>query len=225
MVRPCVSLAVLCVVSALGCSSLNKVDLSEPKRVLGRESNVHVDAQIFADRVAPNSLVRVTYEVENQRSSPIAIADIVPEVNYEPETRTITVSLGSEVPGNEYLPRLVKITSGERKSFTTGARISVFVPGTGPLVAAPRFLQLKVNFLGETAPFQKLIDIPEKAVRDPRLADELFTKWVERNEAVTTNAIPIQWLAVIDAGVSAESSGAGTVRSRRRPPRPPGSPF
>ena len=138
------------------------------------------------------------------------------------------MNIGSEVPGNELLPRLVKITSGERKSFTTGARISVFVPGSGPLVAAPRYLQLKVNFLGDTAPFQQLIDIPEKAIHDPKMADALFTQWVEKNEAVTTNSIPIQWLAqALDSGVSAETGTSVGARSRRRPPgtRPPGSPF
>jgi hypothetical protein len=93
-------------------------------------------------------------------------------------------------------------------------------------MAPPRYLQLKVNFLGNTAPFTKLIDIPEKALRDPNLANELFPQWVENNEAVTTNSIPIQWLAqAIDpTGVSAESSGGGVRRTPRRP-RPPGSPF
>ena len=209
-----------------GCASVDKVDLTEPKRVLGSENNVRVDAQIFAEKISPNALVRVTYEIENQRPNPIAIADIVPEVDYDGETRMITVSLGSEVPGNELLPRLIKITPGERKAFTTGARMNLFLPGSGPLLATPRYLQLKVNFLGETQPFQKLIDISEKAIFDPKLADSLFPTWVENNEAVTTNAIPIQWSGqTADSGVSAETSGTGRGRVTRRPPRPPGSPF
>ena len=42
-------------------------------------------------------------------------------------------------------------------------------------------------------PFEKLIDIPERAVRDPELAKELFPKWVEQNETVVTNALPMRW--------------------------------
>jgi len=220
--RSLLSFGVLSLV-ILSCASSDTVDLTEPKRVLGRENNVHVDAQIFADRVAPNSLVRVTYEIENKRHDPIAVADIIPEVAYEASTRTITVSMGSEVPGNELVPRLIRILPGERKNFTTGVRIDLFMPAAGALVAFPRFLNLKVNFLGETEAFQKLIDIPEKAIRDPQLADALFPKWIESNEAVVTNAIPIQWLARNpDTGVSAETGGSGRFRRRGRPP---GTPF
>jgi hypothetical protein len=57
----------------------------------------------------------------------------------------------------------------------------------------PSALQLRVNFLSYSAPFVRLIDIPEKAVRDRILAAELFPKWVEGNETVTTNALPMRW--------------------------------
>jgi hypothetical protein len=42
----------------------------------------------------------------------------------------------------------------------------------------------------------KLIDIPEKAVHDPELANSIFTTWVEKNETVMTNTLPMRWRGV-----------------------------
>ena len=41
--------------------------------------------------------------------------------------------------------------------------------------------------------FEKLIAIPERGVFDPKLADELFPKWLERNQTLYTNALPMRW--------------------------------
>lgn len=178
---------------AAACSSSNTVNMAEPRRVVGTESAVRIDAQI-TDEVRPGSPVGITYQITNQRADAIAVADILPDTTFDDETRTLTVSIGSEVPGESTLPRLIRIGPGETKSFTTTARIGQLLPmrSADPRAVTRTLLRLKVNFLGDTKPFIELIDIPEKMVVDSKRADELFTVWLERNEVVYTNAVPVQ---------------------------------
>lgn len=180
---------------AAGCAS-SGVDMAEPRRVVGSESGVRVDAEIRADEIGAGGRIPITYEITNQRASTIAVADMVPETSYDAETDTITVTIGSEVPGEMLLPRLISIAPGEKKAFTTAASIS---PRARPASADPMrarpaaSLRLKVNFLGDVEPFRELLDIQEKAVADSKRADELFPLWVEKNEAVYTGTIPMRW--------------------------------
>ncbi|HVG23624.1 MAG TPA: hypothetical protein VND45_05675 [Thermoanaerobaculia bacterium] len=179
---------------AAACGSTNKVDMREARRVVGTESAVRIDAQI-TDDVAAGSPLAITYQITNQRTEPIAIADIVPETTWDDETRTLTVGIGSEVPGQSALPRLIRVAPGETKSFSTTARVNRVIPRSSspnPGVVEATLLRLKVNFLGDTKPFAELIDIPEKAVIDSKRADELFATWLERNEVVYTNAVPVK---------------------------------
>ncbi len=194
------------------CAS-GTIDTQEPRTLVGTESKVRVTAKMIGEQVRSGAVVPLTYEVENLRSEPIAIADIVPVTDFDAETMTVTISLGSEVPGNEFLPRLVRINSGEKKSFDVGARIRIPLSIGDPRAATPRYVRLKVNFLGDIRPFEKLFDISEKAVADKALADSLFPQWVENNEIVFTNAIPIEW----DGRSNTSDSDAG---SRRRGIRP-----
>jgi hypothetical protein len=100
------------------------------------------------------------------------------------------------VPGNEFLPRLITILPGEKKSFSSSARIRVVVPpvSTNPYQVVPNALRLKLNFLGGSLEsFRPLVEMTQKAMHDPKLADTLFPQWVERNEVVYTNALPMQW--------------------------------
>lgn len=177
---------------AAACSSAT-VDMSEPRRVVGTESAVRIDAQI-TDALRPGSPVGITYQITNQRPAAIAVADILPHTTFDEETRTLTVSIGSEVPGESTLPRLIRIGPGETKAFTTTARIGRIIPSRSadPRAVTSTLLRLKVNFLGDTAPFAELLDIPEKMVVDPKRADELFSVWLERNEVVYTNAVPVK---------------------------------
>lgn len=173
------------------CAS-SAVDMSEPRRVVGTESSVRVDAEI-GEAARPGAPIAITYEITNQRTTAIAVADILPETTFDRETRIITVSIGSEVPGTTILPRLVKIGPGEKKSFTTNARLTLMpTQSADPRASSSTLLRLKVNFLGDTEPFAELIDIPEKGIADAKRADELFAVWLEKNEAVYTNAVPVQ---------------------------------
>ena len=199
------------------CASSNAVNLEEPKRVLGREEDVRIDAQVFSDKLQPNAIVQVTYEILNEREKSIALADLVPMTTFDDETRTLTVNIGTEVPGNELVPRLVRIASGEKKGFTVGVRMPTIRSTNSLSPQVPRFLRVRLHFLGEVAPFEKLLDIPEKAIQDRALADALFPQWVESTESVVTNTIPIQWggVSMMEA-LTDTSVGSGAATGRRR---------
>jgi hypothetical protein len=190
-------------------STPGKINMKEARRMVGTENNVRVDAEIYGEDMSQGASISVKYEITNQRATPILIADLIAQSNYDPDTQTITIDVGSEIPGEELLPRLISIPSGERRTFTTGAHISVRMPVNSPWTPKPRALQLRVNFLGDPAPFAMLVGIPERSVRDKKLADELFPKWVERTETVTTNALPMRWQGPA-------SSGAGDNGPARR---------
>lgn len=176
------------------CASTAPVRMDEPRRVVGTESNVRVDAEVFGDRLSATSVVPITYDITNERPTPIAVAELIPEVSYDAETQTVTVGLGSEVPGASLIPRLILIGPGEKKTFSTTARVSMAFPSSAsPFVRYPNALRLKLSFLGDTAPFAQFIGIAENGVADAKLADEIFPKWLESNETLYTNTVPMRW--------------------------------
>jgi len=175
------------------CTSTKPVPMSEPRRVVGTDNDVRIDAEVVGDRLGPNVTVPLQYDITNNRRDTILIADLIPESTYDPETHMVTISIGAEIPGEEFLPRLIPIRPGERKSFKTAAHVTIVANAASPWIPRPNALRLKVNFLSNPEPFQKLIAIPERAVRDPQLAAQLFTKWVEGNETVFTNSLPMRW--------------------------------
>jgi hypothetical protein len=188
--------AVLLLLSACATTTARSkpVNQNEPRRVVGTENEVRIDAEIFGDVLQRSVSIPVKYDVTNGRKGPIAIADIVPVTSYDGDTQTVTVDIGSEVPGVQLLPRLIRINPGEKKSFSTIARVNIMLPAETPTTRIPSAIRLRVNFLGDTSQFEQLIAIPERAVMDPKLADELFPKWVERNETIYTNALPMHWM-------------------------------
>lgn len=168
--------------------------MKEPRRVVGTENGVRVDAEVYGDSLGPNVSLPLKYDVTNQRGDTILIADLLPQANYDPETRMVTVAIGTEIPGEEFLPRLIPIHSGEKKTFQAGVHVVIVATVSTPWIPRPNALRLKINFLGgDSKPFEQLVSIPEKAVRDPKLANALFTTWVERNESVMTNTLPMRW--------------------------------
>ncbi len=180
-----------------GCATTRQVDMTEPRRLVGTENGVRVDAQIATEQLSPSTSVAITYDVTNERSVPIAVADLVPEASYDADTRTVTVTFGSEVPGYSYLPRLLLIPAGSKRSFSSRAVVNV--PAVGNTVAGtfggfPRGLCVKLHFLTDLQPFAQLIGIPERAVHDSKLADSLLSKWLEHNETVVTNVLPMRWV-------------------------------
>lgn len=205
------ALVTCCSLLLLAACSTATVNMAEPRRVVGTESSVRVDAEIAASQGAGS--IGIVYVITNDRETPIAVADILPETSWDGETRTATVSIGSEVPGATILPRLILIGPGEKKSFTANARLGSTLPGRSPdpRVPASALLRLKVNFLGRTAPFAELIGIPEKGIADSKRADELFGIWLESNEAVFTNAVPVE----LSQARNVQSEGLPTPPVRR----------
>ncbi|MBI2215606.1 MAG: hypothetical protein HYU52_18315 [Acidobacteria bacterium] len=199
-------LPLLTVLLLASCASRG-VDMEEPNRVLGKEDDVRVDAQFFAQGYSQGSNVSIVYEIENLRTAPIAFASMTPEIAYEGETGVFTVTVGSEVPGNELVPRLIEIKPGERVKLTAGGRLIVPV-ARDLLVMAPREIRLKLVYLKQVEPFRELIGIPEVAVRDPALADKLFPSWIEHSATVITNTSPIRW------GARKPDDGAADRRNR-----------
>jgi hypothetical protein len=187
--------SVLLVPGLVGCAS-TAVDMAEPRRIVGTQDSVRIDAQVSAEQVSPGAQIPITYEITNQRATAIAVAELLPDTSYDAESHTFTVSIGSEVPGNTMLPRLVVIEPGEKKTFSTMARIIYAAPPRGDPQGPPAAsFRLKLNFLGDTEPFRELIGIKEVAVADAKLADTLFPLWLESNEVVYTNAIPMRWMS------------------------------
>jgi hypothetical protein len=182
------------VLFAAACAS-KPVDMDEPRRVVGTENDVRVDAEVIGDTFQTSTVISLKYDVTNNRTTSIAVADLVPDANYDPDTRTVTINLGSEVPGKELLPRLIAIPPGGKKSFSGAAHVNLIMGETAvtPLTRFPNALQIKLNFLGDTKPFEQLIDIPERGVYNPKLADALFPTWLDRNESVITNSLPMRW--------------------------------
>lgn len=199
------------------CASATAVNMAEPRRVVGTESAVRIDAEI-TEEMRIGAPVAINYAITNQRATAIAIADILPESSWDGETRTVTVSIGSEVPGETTLPRLIRIGPGEKKSFATAAHIARLIPARSadPRITNSTLLRLKVNFLGDTGPFTELIDIPQKAVIDPKRADELFAEWLARNETLYTNAVPVKITLTRPAGPEQDIERPATPTRRRR---------
>lgn len=205
------------VVPFLAACSAATVDMSEPRRLVGTESSVRVDAEIGSDELGPGTAVPLTCQITNGRDRTIAVADILPHVSYDADTRVITVSLGSEVPGESTLPRLIAIAPGETKSIAVSVRTSLGVPAqsSNPARAYPEAIRVKVNFLNDTTSFADLIAMQQKAVVDAGRADQVFPLWIERNEAVYTNAVPIRWTSRREGMDDASTSSSG-ARPRRR---------
>ena len=65
--------------------------MSEPRRVVGTESDVRIDAQVYGDRLGPSVNVPLKYDITNNRQTTILVADLLPESTYDPDTHTIYV--------------------------------------------------------------------------------------------------------------------------------------
>ena len=62
----------------VACTSTKPVDMKEARRVVGTESDVRVDAEVYGDRLGPNITLPVKYDVTNHRKTTILIADLLP---------------------------------------------------------------------------------------------------------------------------------------------------
>lgn len=192
---------------AAACSSASQPinQSTEPRRALGTENGVRIDVEVFSESLTQNATIPIKYDITNHRNQTILVADLLPQAVYDPDTLTVTVNLGTEIPGKDFLPRLIAVRPEERKSFSVSAHVAIAAnPGT-PWTPRPNGVRVRLNFLDDIKTFAKLVEIPEKAIYDPKMADDLFQKWVENNESVVTNTLPMRW----QGGVASVGQGMG----------------
>jgi hypothetical protein len=183
----------------IGCSSTTpKVDLSDARRVLGRDNDVRVDAQLTASASGSSTILYLVCEIENLRDKPIVLAADSHSISIDSSNNTLTVALGSEIP--EAQMRLTRIAAGEKKSFTTAVSIKN-VPQFRAQQQS-RLLRVKVNFLGaEVAPFEQLNNGPKTY----SVSNDLFPMWLENNQSVVTNAVPME-IETVRSGMTIDAS-------------------
>jgi hypothetical protein len=192
-----------------GAAFAAHVDLKDPRTALGREDNVRVDAHLGQDSVSSNAPLIVTYQVENLTQSPIALADKVSATSYDDDSRTITLTLGAEIPTGSAMPHLSVIAPGAKRVFSAGAMVHIVLPSMRtPWTAVPQFVQIKVNVLRDVQPFAVLIEQQRRSGTAPALPNGMFDRWVESTGAVYLNAIPVRWTGSRPQ-ITAENSQAG----------------
>lgn len=170
------------------------VDFNDPRRALGRDDNIRVDAQLGDDTLSPGALLNVTYQIQNLSPVTIAVADKVSDLSFDIDSQTLTLSLGAEVPTGAAMPHLVTIKPGEKRILTGGAFVHVAVPSQRtPWTAVPRYVQIAVTVLRDVTPFVRLIEQQAQAATAPALPNDLFDRWVENSDSVLLNAIPVHW--------------------------------
>jgi hypothetical protein len=135
------------------------VDFSDPRRALGRQDDIRVDAQLMQDTVSSDQPLNVTYQIENLSKATIAIADKVSDSTFDLDTQTITLTLGAEVPNGLTMPHMVIIRPGEKRVLTSDALPHLALPSARtPWTAVPRYVQIMVNVLRDVTPFNALIE-------------------------------------------------------------------
>lgn len=193
MKAPAVSTLFLAAAISFDAASAASVNFDDPRRALGREDNIRVDAQLAQETFASGSPVGITYQIHNLTDHPVAVADRVSDISYDPENSTITIAIGSEIP-TAGMPRLEIIAPGQKKTFTSGTMMAVAIPAIRiPQASIPRYAQIKVSVLRDISPFAELIQRQTNVFDIAPLSDALFDRWLESNDTIYLNPIPIQW--------------------------------
>jgi hypothetical protein len=202
-------IASITLIHAAAASAAN-IDMNDPRRALGREGDVRVDAQLVRDTVSPGAPIGITYQIQNLSSSTVAIAAKESDASYDEDTRTITLAVGSEVPPDGNMPQMIVIAPGEKKVLQTAAVPALTASSTRSAFAAtPRFVQVKVAILRDVQPFAALIEKQDGRTKR-RLSDELFDKWFEANDTIFLNSVPVQFVPAPPSDV--ENRGARSSR-------------
>jgi hypothetical protein len=196
-------LATIILIHAAAASAASTIDMNDPRRVVGRENDVRIDALLVQDTVSPGSAVGVTYQIQNLGAQPIAVATKVVAASYDTDTQTITLSVGAEVPQDGKMPQIALIAPGETKVFRGGATPALTVAALRAAHAAPRYVQVKVSVLRDLTPF--------RAVNSGQtLSDAQFDKWFEANDTIFLNTVPVRFSASSNTGQGAERADAST---------------
>lgn len=172
------------------------IDMNDARRAVGSEDDIRVDAQLTDDVVSPHSALGVTVQIHNLSPRTIAIDDKVCEASYDSDSRTITLSVGSEVPKGGEMPRLATIRSGEKRIFRIGTVLGLNLQSLRmPRAPVPSFVQIKVNVLRDVAPFVALMDRQSQSQAGVAIAlnDDQFDQWLKTNQSIFLNVLPVHY--------------------------------
>ena len=169
------------------------IDPDHPSAI-ARADDILVEARLNDDTIASGETIGVTYDVHNLTDSAIAIADKSCSASYDGSSRTVTLSIGSEVPESASIRRLAIIPPGIAQRFTTGALLHLLSRGPSLIPRTPRYVEIR------TASCATGVRKPSAVIGD------LFEKWW------TAMTRSFQRLAC------ARPAGPRAVRERRRAP-------
>lgn len=202
---------VACSLIGAAAATAAHVDFKDPRRALGREGDIRVDAELTQDTVSPNSPVNITYQIENLSHATVAVADKVSDVSFDIESRTITLTIGAEVPPGVIMPHLVTINPGEKRVLNGGGMLHINMPAMRtPWTAIPRLVQIRIAILRDVTPFARLIEQQNKNALPIPLPNDVFDRWVENSDSVLLNTIPVYWKNESRRGTAESNQPAGT---------------
>ena len=183
------------------------IDFNDPRRALGREGNVRIDAELAQDTLSSSSPLTITYQIENLTSATIAIADKVVDIDFDRDSQIITLSIGAEIPPGPNMPHLVMIKSGEKRTLNAGGLVHITVPDRS---VVPRYVQVKMTVLRDVTAFANLIEQQNRNTTPIALPNSMFERWVEGSESVLLNTIPVYWRGESRRGTAESNEPAGT---------------
>jgi len=195
--------AAIVLIHAAAASAAGAIDMDNPRRVVGRENHVRVDALLVQDTISPGGVVGVTYQVQNLGDAPVALASKVVTATYDDDSRTVTLAVGAEVPQDGKMPQVVLIAPGETKVFRGGATPILTMAALRTAQAAPRFVQVKVSILRDLTAFSQVNS-------GQTLTDDQFERWFEANDTIFLNTIPVRFSPRQSNEQSAERADAST---------------
>ena len=188
-----------------------RVDFNDPRRALGREGDIRVDAELAQDAVSANAPITVTYQIQNLSKAVIAVADKIADTDFDLDSLTVTLAVGAEIPPRTQMPHLVTINPGEKRVLTAGALLHVAVPNVRTRwTAVPRYVQVKVTVLRDVTPFASLIEQQTRSTAPIALPNSMFDRWVEASDSILLNAIPVYWKGESARGSAESDRPAGT---------------
>jgi hypothetical protein len=173
-------------------ATASAIDMDDPRRLVGREDDIRIDAQLVQDTVSPGAPIGVTFQIQNLTARPVAIADKVATASYDEDSRTVTVAIGAEVPPDGRMPHLVVIAPGEKKLFRAGATPAFNAAAIrSAMGVVPRYVQVKVSILRDLEPFEPLLGQPGRMQQT--LSDAQFDSWFESNDSIFLNSVPVRY--------------------------------
>jgi len=211
------SLMVVAVMLTVASALAAHVDMKDPRRALGRDDDVRIDAQLLQDTLQPNGPIAVTYQVENLSNAPIAIADRVSDVDFNPDDSTITLTIGSEALSTKTLPHLAVIAPGEKKTFKAGGTVHGVLNAHGPFAVVPHTVAIRVNVLRDISVFRQAIAAQQQPNAAVAVTNDMFDHWMDANDSIELNDLPVHWSAEPshDSIAGADEGGQVAERSGR----------